>query len=120
MIKIYTYKKCDTCVKAIRFLRENNLQHTELAIRETPPSKTELKQMLEYYDGDIKKLFNTSGRDYRALDMKSKLPLLSQDELLTLLSENGNLVKRPFLLDEDKGCVGFKDLAWATFFYLPT
>ena len=72
--------------------------------------------MLSHYDGDIKKLFNTSGQDYRALDMKAKLPGLNDDEALELLSNNGNLIKRPFLLTEAVGTVGFKEEQWLQLF----
>ena len=84
----------------------------ELPIRETPPSMEELKTMLAAYDGDLKRLFNTSGMDYRSLGIKDKLTTMSEAEALELLHSNGNLVKRPFLLCENWNTVGFKEADW--------
>ena len=72
--------------------------------------------MLEIYDGELRRLFNTSGTDYKALNMKDKLPTLSVDEAITLLSQNGNLVKRPFALTGKGGVVGFKEEEWRKLF----
>ncbi|MDF7808866.1 arsenate reductase family protein [Pontiellaceae bacterium B12219] len=110
-MKIYTYSKCSTCRKGTKWLKEQNIAFEEIPIRETPPSMDELRQMLGYI-GDLKKLFNTSGQDYRALGMKDKLPTMSTDEALELLASNGNLIKRPFLIDTDKGTTGFKEDVW--------
>ena len=109
---VYTYKKCSTCRKATAWLDAQGIRYTELAIRETPPSKKELKQMLAAYDGNIKRLFNTSGMDYRALGIKDKLESMSDAQAIDLLHSNGNLVKRPFLLAENAALVGFKEAEW--------
>ena len=82
------------------------------AIRETPPDKEELDRALKQLGGDIRKLFNTSGMDYRALGMKEKLPSMSDDEAISLLSKNGNLVKRPFVIGNGVVLTGFKPEAW--------
>jgi arsenate reductase len=111
-MKIYTYNKCSTCRKAVKWLKEQNLYFEELPIRETPPSVDELRAMLEFV-GDLKKLFNTSGQDYRALGMKDKLLLMTNEEAFECLAANGNLIKRPFLLDADRGITGFKEDTWA-------
>jgi len=71
--------------------------------------------MLAVYEGDMRRLFNTSGQDYKALNLKDKLPSLGQDEALKLLAGNGNLVKRPFLLAGSRGLVGFKEAEWDAF-----
>jgi len=113
---IYTYASCDTCRSATRWLRERKILFLEKPIRETPPSQTELKQMLKRQGGQLTKLFNVAGRDYRALELKTKLPRLNEDEALALLSENGNLVKRPFLLSEKVGLVGFDEATWKAAF----
>ena len=113
MIKVYTYKKCSTCRKATQWLSSQGLEFDERAIRETPPTKKELEIMLKAYDGEIRRLFNTSGMDYRALSLKDKLPTMSKKEAFQLLSENGNLVKRPFLLSDSLNAVGFKEADWA-------
>jgi len=115
MLKIYAYKNCGTCRKAIKFLNENKIAYTELPIRETPPTKEELATMLDSYGGHIKKLFNTSGQDYRALDIKSTISTMSKDTAFELLSTNGNLVKRPFVLFNNQGLVGFKEEEWEQF-----
>jgi len=96
----------------MKFLTEKGIEFQEVPIREQPPTKTELKRMLEVYGGDLRKLFNTSGLDYKALNMKDKLPTLPVEDALALLSQNGNLVKRPFLLTDKAGLVGFKEEEW--------
>lgn len=113
MLKVYAYKNCSTCKKAQKFLEEKGIEHKVLPIRETPPSKAELKKMLKAYEGDIKKLFNTSGQDYRAMGIKDKIADMSADEAIELLASNGNLIKRPFALSSDFAIVGFKEDAWA-------
>ena len=86
-MKMYTYAKCDTCRKATKWLRDKGFDFEEIPIRETPPSPAELRKMLAIYQGDLRRLFNTSGQDYRALGMKDKLPTLSEDEAIALLAE---------------------------------
>lgn len=108
-LKIYSYEKCGTCRKALRFLDDHNVAYQVLPVRDTPPTKAELRDMLDYVGGDVRKLFNTAGRDYRALNLKDKLPTLSQEEALDLLASNGNLVKRPFILDNAAGTVGYSN-----------
>ncbi len=115
-MKLYTYKNCGTCRKAVKYLESKGIEVDAIPIRDQPPSKTELKRMLNIYDGELKKLFNSSGQDYRALDMKSRLPSMSVDEAIKLLSENGNLIKRPFLLTDNSGAVGFRESDWESLF----
>lgn len=112
MLKVYQYKNCGTCRKALKFLDANNIEYKTIAVRETPPSKTELKKMLKFLDGEIKKMFNTSSKDYRENNIKEKLATLSKDDALDLLTQNGNLVKRPFVLSKNDGWVGFKEEIW--------
>ncbi|MAS97091.1 MAG: ArsC family transcriptional regulator [Verrucomicrobiales bacterium] len=111
-MKVYTYSKCSTCRKAVKWLSEKGIEFDEIPIREKPPTKAELKEMLKAYDGELRRLFNTSGQDYRALGLKDKLPGMSESEAITLLAGNGNLIKRPFLLGEGVGLVGFKEADW--------
>ena len=111
-LKVYAYKNCDTCRKALKWLDANKISHEVLPIREQPPSENELRRMLAFYAGDLRKLFNTSGLDYKALNLKDKLPGMSEAEAIGLLSKNGNLVKRPFALSERIGLVGFKEDVW--------
>lgn len=71
--------------------------------------------MLANYDGNIRKLFNTSGLQYRELNMKERLPSMTEQEAIELLASNGMLIKRPFLLDGERGIVGFKEADWQGF-----
>ena len=112
MLTIYGYHKCSTCRDALQWLNTHGIPHTSKQIRETPPSPAELKADLKILGGEIRMLFNTSGIDYRALGMKDRLPEMTEDEAIELLSKNGNLVKRPFLLDGGKALVGFKPELW--------
>jgi len=114
-MKLYTYKNCGTCRKAVKWLKENEVEFEEIPIRETPPSQKELKAMLKHLGGasELRRLFNTSGGDYRELDLKTKLPGMSEADAIKLLSSNGNLIKRPFLLLDGAGTVGFSELVWA-------
>ncbi len=113
MLRFYAYKGCDGCRKARRWLQLNHISFEEIAIREHPPTLPELEQALQA-KGGVKPLFNTSGVDYRQSGMKDKLPRLTSAEALTCLSGNGNLVKRPFLIDSaERIClVGFKENEW--------
>lgn len=112
LLKIYTYNKCGTCQKALKYLQEKGVDYTEIPIREKPPAKTELKSMLKSYNGEKKKLFNTSGLDYRSLNIKEKLPSMTEKEVIDLLSTNGNLIKRPFVITSSAQIVGFKKEEW--------
>lgn len=115
-MKIFTYKNCGTCKKATKWLNEQGITFEEIAIRETPPNVSELNQMLAHKGGELRKLFNTAGGDYRELKMKDKLPTMQVEAALELLARRGNLVKRPFVLGEDFGLVGFKQADWAAVF----
>ncbi len=112
-MKVYSYKGCGTCRKALSYLDAKKISYELLAIRETPPTVAELEKMLALYKGELKRLFNTSGQDYKALKIKDKLAKLSVKEALVMLSKNGNLVKRPFVITAKGGVVGFKPEEWA-------
>lgn len=112
MFSVYCYQKCSTCRDALKWLADHGIAHTVKAIRETPPTTAELKTALRLMGGDIRMLMNTSGTDYRALGMKDLLPTMSEDEVFELLSKNGNLVKRPFLIGNDRALAGFKPEVW--------
>ena len=111
-IKIYTYNRCSSCNNATNWLKLNGHEYHESAIRETPPSIRELESMLFFLDNNIRSLFNSSGHDYRALNLREKISKYTEDDLILLLSENGNLVKRPFLLGNNYGLVGFNEAIW--------
>lgn len=111
-MKLYQYPNCSTCRKAIKFLDAAGQQYESINITEQPPSVAELKTMLEHYNSNIRKLFNTSGMQYRELNLKEALPNMTQEQAIELLSGNGKLVKRPFLLGANGGVVGFKEEVW--------
>lgn len=112
MLTIYTYQKCGTCREALKWLDTRGISYQVKAIRETPPTVAELETMLAAQGGELRRIFNTSGIDYRELGMKDKLPEMSQQEALKLLATNGNLVKRPFVSGCGKALVGFKETVW--------
>jgi arsenate reductase (glutaredoxin) len=110
-IKMYAYTGCGTCRNAQKWLLSQGLTPTILPIRETPPSRDELRQALKAI-GSVRKLFNTSGGDYKTMGMKDRLPTLSDEEAIELLATHGNLVKRPFVLHSSGILVGFDATAW--------
>ncbi|CAN5911016.1 arsenate reductase family protein [soil metagenome] len=114
MLKLYAYQGCSTCRNAVKWLKAHHMPFEEIAIRETPPTVKELRAMLEAREGDLRSLFNTSGQDYRAMGLKDTLPAMKIADALKLLSEHGNLVKRPFAIDQTKAVylVGFKEAEW--------
>ena len=115
-MKIYLYDKCGTCRKALNWLNARGIAYESTPIRETPPSKTALKKMLKAKNGELKKLFNTSSKDYRDPEVKDRLPDFSTDEAVALLASRGNLIKRPFVLSDDVALVGFKEDEWEAAF----
>ena len=111
-MKLYLYEKCETCRKATRWLDEKKIKFKAIPIREKPPTKRELSAMLNYHGGNVKKLFNTSSKDYRDPVIKERLPNLTEKEVIDLLNKKGNLIKRPFLVGESKLLQGFKSDLW--------
>ena len=111
-MKVLVYRKCSTCLKALKWLEVNQVVFDERPIKEEHPSYEELKAWYEMSGLPLKKFFNTSGMLYKEMKLKDKLPEMSEDEQLKLLATNGMLVKRPLLLDEDKVLVGFKEKEW--------
>jgi len=112
-LTVYTYVNCATCRRAVKWLTVAGLAFEERPIRDQPPSPAELRAMLKAYDGELRRLFNTSGRDYREQQMGGKLPTMKESEAIALLAKNGNLVKRPFLLGEGVALVGFAEPVWS-------
>jgi len=112
-VKIYSYKNCSTCRKALGFLSQREVSFQSIDIASSPPGKPELKAMLAHYGGKIRKLFNTSGQAYRELGLSGKIDDMSPEEALTLLASNGKLVKRPFLMrDGQPIAIGFDEKEW--------
>ncbi|UYL10245.1 arsenate reductase family protein [Bdellovibrio sp. SKB1291214] len=115
MLKVYEYAKCSTCVKALKFLDAKKVPYQKLPIVDKAPSQAELKKMLSALKergGSIRNLFNTSGVMYKEMKLSEKLPSITETEAIKLLSENGKLVKRPFVLSDDVALVGFKEDEW--------
>jgi len=112
MLKVYSYSNCSTCRNAAKWLRARGIEFEERPIRETPPSLKELEAMLAAYKGSLKRLFNTSGRDYRERKVGEKLETISTRDALALLERNGNLVKRPFVFGPGVALVGFDEKTW--------
>lgn len=106
------YPKCSTCQKAKKWLDEHNITYTERHIAEENPSYDELKDWHEKSGLPLKRFFNTSGLVYRDLQLKDKLPSMSEEEQLELLAGNGMLVKRPLAVDGETVLVGFKEAEW--------
>lgn len=109
--KVYEYSGCSTCRNALKYLKSKKVDFQQVPIRDNPPSVTELKKAKQYL-GDIKKLFNTSGKDYREENWKEKLVTLKEEQIYKELSSNGNLVKRPFVVGDGWFLVGFKEEEW--------
>lgn len=111
-LRIYVYKNCDSCRRALKFLDGRDIPHVAVPIRETPPTKAEIRRMLALTGGKLSKLFSTSGRDYRELQLGTRLGSMTADEAIGLLASNGNLVRRPFALSASAGAVGFNEAEW--------
>ena len=107
------YPKCTTCQKAKKWLEENHIDYTERHIVKNNPSYDELKEWHEKSGLPLKKFFNTSGLLYKELQLKDKLPTMSEEEQLRLLASNGMLVKRPLIVGEELVLTGFKETEWA-------
>ena len=110
---VLVYRKCSTCLKALKWLEDNNIDFEERPIKEENPTYEELKSWYQMSGLPLKKFFNTSGLIYKDLGLKDKLPTMSEEEQLQLLVTNGMLVKRPLVVGEDFVLTGFKEKEWA-------
>ncbi len=108
-ITFYWYPKCGTCQKAKKWLDENNVHYDDIHIVEHPPTKEQLQDFIKVSGLPMKKFFNTSGKKYRELNLKDKLPTMSDDEKLAVLASDGMLMKRPLTTDGTKVTVGFNE-----------
>jgi arsenate reductase len=106
------YPKCSTCKKAKKWLDEQNIKYTERHIADDNPSYNELNDWYKKSGLSLRKFFNTSGMIYREMKLKDKLPTMSEEEQLKLLSTDGMLVKRPLVIKGDTVLVGFKEEDW--------
>ena len=111
-LKVLVYRKCSTCMKALKWLEVNQVVFDERPIKEENPSYEELKAWYEMSGLPLKKFFNTSGILYKQMNLKDKLKEMSEDEQLKLLATDGMLVKRPLVIGEDFVLTGFKEKEW--------
>ena len=112
MIKFICYPKCTTCQKAKKWLDDNKIEYELRDIKLDNPTLDELTAWYKQSTLPLKKFFNTSGLLYKSLDLKNKLPTMTDDEMMNLLASDGMLVKRPLLIGEDFVLVGFKEAEW--------
>lgn len=106
------YPKCSTCQKAKKWLDENGVAYTDRHIVENNPTYEELKEWYERSGLPLKRFFNTSGMLYKSMQLKDKLPTMSDDEQLKLLATDGMLVKRPLIVSENFVLTGFREKEW--------
>ena len=112
MVKFICYPKCTTCQKARKWLDYNKIEYELREIKLDNPKRDELTEWYKKSGLPLKKFFNTSGLLYKSLDLKNKLPTMSEDEMLKLLASDGMLVKRPLLIGDNFVLVGFKEAEW--------
>lgn len=106
------YPKCTTCKNAKNWLDENNIEYEERHIKENNPTYNELKEWYKKSNLPLKRFFNTSGMLYKSMNLKDKLPTMTEEEQLMLLASDGMLVRRPLLIDGDNILIGFKQPQW--------
>ena len=112
MLQFICYPKCTTCQKAKKWLDDHGIEYELRDIKLNNPTLSELAQWYEKSDLPLRKFFNTSGLLYKSMDLKSKLPAMTEEEMLALLATDGMLVKRPLLIGEQFVLVGFQESQW--------
>ena len=112
MIKFICYPKCTTCQKAKKWLDDNGVKYEMRDIKIDNPSYEELATWYKISGLPLKKFFNTSGLLYKSMELKDKLHLMSDEEMLKLLATDGMLVKRPLVVGDDFVLTGFKETDW--------
>ena len=110
---VLVYRKCSTCLKALKWLEDNHIEFEERPIVEQNPTYEELKAWYQMSGMPLKKFFNTSGLLYKDMQLKDKLPQMTQEEQLRLLATDGMLVKRPLVVGDGFVLTGFKEEEWA-------
>ncbi|MBQ6799305.1 MAG: arsenate reductase family protein [Oscillospiraceae bacterium] len=106
------YPPCSTCQKAKKWLEEMGAAFETRHIKEQNPTYEELKEWYQRSGLPLKRFFNTSGLLYKSLNLKERLPSMTEEEQLRLLATDGMLVKRPILLKDGKVLTGFKPAEW--------
>ncbi len=112
MLNFICYPKCTTCQKAKKWLDDNNIEYELRDIKLNNPTFEELSGWYNKSGLPLKKFFNTSGLLYKSMELKTKLPTMSDEQMLKLLATDGMLVKRPILIGDDFVLVGFKQVEW--------
>ncbi|MBR4819390.1 MAG: arsenate reductase family protein [Clostridiales bacterium] len=113
MLKVYCYSRCTTCQKALKWLDAKGVKYELIDIKEKNPDEKALRKYYAMSGLPLKRFFNTSGIQYRELELSKKLPDLSEDEQFIILSSDGMLVKRPLLVGKDFVLTGFKEAEWS-------
>ena len=112
MVRVYCYSKCSTCKRALKWLEEKGIEHEVKDIKGDNPGEDELRAYHAVSGLPLKRFFNTSGMQYRELELAKKLPDMSEDEQFRLLSADGMLVKRPLLVGDGFVLTGFREPEW--------
>ena len=112
MLTFICYSKCSTCQKAAKWLDGQGIEYRLRDIKGENPSREELEGWYKQSGLPLRKFFNTSGLLYKSMDLKNKLPAMSEAEMLDLLATDGMLVKRPLLIAEDFVLLGFREAEW--------
>lgn len=112
-LTVYHYPNCSTCRRALAWLRAGDIPHQTVDIVASPPDRSTLARALELSGLPVRKLMNVSGESYRAGDFKTRLPAMSDAEVLEALAADGKLIKRPLAIGPDLALVGFSEDAWA-------
>jgi arsenate reductase len=113
MLKVYCYSKCSTCKKALKWLDEHGIAHEVIDIKTDHPDEKTLQEYYALSGLPLKRFFNTSGIQYREMELSKRLPEMTEDEQFALLASDGMLVKRPLLAAEDFVLPGFREPDWA-------
>lgn len=116
MVLFIQYPPCTTCQKAKKWLDEQGISYTDRHIKNEAPTYEELKDWYQRSGLPLKRFFNTSGMLYRSMELKDRLPGMSEEEQLRLLATDGMLVKRPIIVKDDKVLTGFKESQWKELF----
>ena len=112
MLKVYCYSKCSTCKKALKWLDEKKIEHEVIDIKADHPDEDALRKYYAISGVPLKRFFNTSGMQYRELELSKRLPDMGEDEQFRLLASDGMLVKRPLLVGDGFVLAGFKQSEW--------
>ena len=113
MLKVYCYSRCTTCQKALKWLEAKGIEHKVIDIKGDHPDEKTLREYHKMSGLPLKRFFNTSGIQYRELELSKKLPDMSENEQFALLASDGMLVKRPLLVGKDFVLTGFKESEWS-------